>query len=70
MLSGVLSQIEPSFADQSLLSVLLNSTEDVILFARPGALTQLKVKLDTKIDGGAKSTLQDARLVIDYDYLD
>ncbi|MCF8057764.1 MAG: hypothetical protein K9K67_00600 [Bacteriovoracaceae bacterium] len=63
-----LNPIRPSFSDESLLSALIESDEDRLLFARPGGLTNLKIKLKTKVDNGAKLKLKEGHILINYDY--
>ncbi|MCO4794411.1 MAG: hypothetical protein KC493_11895 [Bacteriovoracaceae bacterium] len=70
ILLDTLSDIKPSFSDDSLLRSLLSSDDDLLLFARPGGLTELKVSLDTLVDEGSKVKLNEVSLQIDYDYLD
>ncbi len=65
-----LNPIRPSFSDESLLSALIQSDEDRLVFARPGGLTNLKIKLKTKVDNGAKLKLKEGHIKINYDYKD
>ncbi|MBI2521812.1 MAG: hypothetical protein HYV97_15460 [Bdellovibrio sp.] len=69
ILKGTMNDITPSYADDSLLHSLLQSDEDLLLFARPGGLTDLKVNLTTLTDEGTKALLQEATIEIEYDYL-
>jgi len=69
VLTGDTVQIRPSFVEQSLLRQLLKmDDEKVLLLSRPGALTQLAIKLKTKSDPGTKLKLEEASLKMNYDY--
>lgn len=58
---------EISLSDQSLMSYILNGdSERQLLFARPGALTQLKIK--SEFYGDAQAQLEEATIIINFEY--
>ncbi len=69
-LADYLTYPTPSVVEESLLRTLIDDTRDMMIFARPGGLTNLRLNLRTEIDSGAQMRLKRAVLVLGFDYLD